>query len=85
MEFNLHIERLVLDGVDSAPGQSDLFQTSVTNELTRLFNRGGLASNFVGGTSLSRVATNSIQLSDEKPQALGQQIAKSVYRGIGRE
>ena len=85
MDINLHIERLVLDGVDIAPGQGDLLQTSVTNELTQLFNSGSLASNLVGGASLSRVATKSIQLSTDKPQSLGQQIAQSVYGGISRE
>jgi len=85
MEFNLHIERLVLDGVDVALGQGDLLQVSVTNELIRLFNSGGLASNLVNGASLNRVKAINIQLSGEKPQALGQQIAQSVYGGIGRE
>ena len=85
MDINLHIERLFLDGVDIGSGQSDLLQASVTNELTRLFSGGGLASNLVGGASLNRVVTNSNQLRDEKPLELGQQIARSVYRGIGRE
>jgi len=85
MNINLHIERLVLDGVDIAPSQNNLLQASVTNELTQLLNRGGLASSLVGGASLNGVATNSIQLSDGKPRALGQQIAQSVYGGIGRE
>ena len=82
MDINLHIERLFLDGVDIRSSQSDLLQTSVTHELTQLFNRGGIASNLVGGTSFNSVVTNSIQLSDGKPQTLGQQIAQSVYGGI---
>ena len=85
IEFNLHIERLVLDGVDIASGQGDLLQASVMNELTQLFNSGGLSSNLVGGASLTGVATSSIQLSTGKPQSLGQQIAHSVYGSIGRE
>ena len=85
MDINLHIERLVLDGVDIASGQNDLLQASVTKELAQLFISGGLASNFVAGASLSEVATNSIHLSDGKPRALGKQIAQSVYGGIGRE
>ena len=85
MDINVHIERLVLDGVDIEPGQGDLLQASVIRELTQLFNSGGLASSLIGGASVSRVATNNIQFSDGKPQSLGQQIAKSVYGGIGRE
>jgi hypothetical protein len=85
MDINLHIERLVLDGVDIVPGQNDLLQASVTNELTQLFNSGGLASNIVDGASLKQVRANNIQMSGGKPRALGQQIAQSVYGGIGRE
>jgi len=40
MNINLHIERLVLDGVDISPDQGDLLQASVINELTQLFNGG---------------------------------------------
>jgi hypothetical protein len=85
MDINLHIERLVLDGVDIAPGQGDLLHATVINQLTQLLNRGGIAPNIVGGSSLNNVATNSIQLNDGQPQVLGLQIAKSVYGGIGRE
>jgi len=85
VNINLHIEKLVLDGVDIASGQNNLLQASVTNELTQLFKSGGLASSLIGGASLNGVATNSIQISDKTPQSLGQQIALSVYGGIGCE
>lgn len=85
MVINLHIERLVLDGVDSTSGQNELLRASVTKELTQLFKSGGLASNLVDGAAVNRVNAKNIQVNGEKPQALGQQIAQSVYRGIGRE
>ena len=83
--INLHIENLVLDSVDVAPGQGDLLQASVTSELTRLLSNGGITSGFVGGDSQNRVATSGIQVADKSPRTLGQQIAQSVYGGIGRE
>ncbi len=85
MDINLHIERLVLDGVGIGCGQGDLLQASVTNELTRLFNRGGLVSIFVGGAALSGVATNSIQMSDGKPKHLVNELLNLCYGGIDRE
>lgn len=85
MDINLHIESLVLDGVDIASGQGDLVQASVANELTQLLHSGGLDTNLIAGASLNRVDVNNIQVSDEKSHALGQQIAQSVYGGIGRE
>jgi len=43
MNINLHIERLVLDGVNIAPGQHHVPQTSVETELTRLLAEGGVS------------------------------------------
>lgn len=85
MNINLHIERLVLDGIHIAPCQRRLLQANVTTELTRLLGSDGLAGNLVEGAALSRMSTRAIQLTNSKPEQLGQQIARSVYGGIGRE
>ncbi len=85
MNINLHIERLVLDGVNITAKQRDLLQTSVTTELTRMFAEGGLSSSLAQGTSLSRISTDDIQLTDNKPAQLGQNIAQSVYGGLTHE
>jgi|WetSurMetagenome_2_1015567.scaffolds.fasta_scaffold488573_2 hypothetical protein len=84
--IQLHIERLVLDGVDIAPGQRHVLQASVTAELTRLLTDGGLAPGLVQGIALPRLSTGGIQLAgDNHPAQLGRQIAQSVYGGIGHE
>ena len=86
MKLNLHIERLVLDGVNVAPGQSHLLQASVATELTRMLTDGGLSSSLAKGTALPRVSTSDIQLNDgNNPMQLGRQIAQSVYGDIGYE
>ncbi len=85
MNINLHIERLVLDGVDIAPNQRHSLQASVETELTRLLTEGGLASSFAQGTALPRLSTSNIHITDNNPTQLGQQIALSVYGGIGHE
>ena len=85
MNINLHIERLVLDGLNIAPGQRDLLQASVTTELTQLLNNAGLTGNLVEGVSLPRLFASSIQLTGKCPTQLGQQIAQSVYGGIVHE
>ena len=85
MNINLHIERLVLDGVNIAPGQRHLLQTSVTTELTRLLADGGLSPSLAQGTALPRMSTSGIQLAGgNDPTRLGRQIAQSVYGGIGK-
>ena len=85
MNINLHIERLVLDGVNIAPSQRDLLQASVTAELRKLLNNGGFANNLVQGFALPRLSTNDIQLTGNNSIQLGKQIAQSVYGGIGHE
>jgi hypothetical protein len=84
MNINLHIERLVLDGVNIAPGQRHLLQASVETELTRMLTEGGVSSSLTQGSALSRLSTSGIQLTGNNPAQLGRQIAQSVYGGIGK-
>ena len=85
MNIHLHIERLILDGLDFPPGQQHLLQTSVEIELTRLLTDGGLSPSLAQGIVLPRMSTSGIQLTSNNPTQIGQQIAQSVYRGIGHE
>jgi hypothetical protein len=82
----LHIERLVLDGINIGPDQRPLLHASVEAELLRLLTDGGLSPGLAQGTALQRMSTSAIQLTGgNNPTQLGQQIARSVYGGIGHE
>lgn len=86
MNINLHIERLVLNGVNIPACQRNLLQAGVITELTRMLTEGGLSHSLTQGADLQRMSTGVIQLiSDKNSMQLGQQIAKSVYGGIGHE
>ncbi len=85
MNIKLHIDRLVLDGLDFSPDQQQVLQTSVVNELTRLLSEGGVAPHLSGGIALARLSAGDIQVADSRPAQLGRQIAQSVYGGIGYE
>ena len=86
MDINLHIERVVLDGVGLAPGQRHLLQASLETELARLLTDGGLASGLAQGAAVPQMSTSSSELTGgTNPTQLGQQIAQSVYGGIGHE
>lgn len=86
MRINLHIDRLVLDGVNLKPGQQHLVQAGLEAELSRLLTDQELASGFVRNLAVPRVTTGGIQLAgDNNPSQLGQQIAQSVYGGIDHE
>ena len=86
MNIHLHIERLVLDGVDTIPGQNHVLQSHVTTELTRMIRDGELSPNLTQAVAIPHIFTDDIQLPDNKSSAeMGQQIAQSVYGGIGHE
>lgn len=84
MNINLHIERLLLDGVHIAPNQRHLLQVSIEAELTRLLTQGGVAASMSQGLAVPKISAANLQLtSGTNPTQLGQQIAASVYSGIG--
>jgi hypothetical protein len=85
MNINLHIERLILYGVDVPHSQRRLLQASVESELTRLFIKGGVPQHLASGSALPHVPASPIHMvGDSDPVRLGRQIATSVYAGIGK-
>ena len=83
MNINLHIERLILDGVELNAGQRRLLHRSVEAELGRLLTQGGVAKELAGGAAVSQVSASGIRLAANDPARMGRQIAQSVYGGIG--
>lgn len=85
MNINVHIERLILDGLPIGYGQRPLVQAAVEAELARLLADDGLSPELLAGGALPSVRTGSIQLANEGTTIqLGRQIAQAVYGGIGR-
>ncbi len=85
MNINLHIERLVLDGISLAPGERPLLQGAVQTELTRLLANSGLNEALRAGGALYSMRAAGIQLANEgSPARLGGQIAGAVYGEIGK-
>ena len=83
MNVNVHIERLIVDGVNVPPGQSHLLQASVQVELARLLTDRGVSPRLKAGGALPQVVANGIQLASGNDVAhLGAQIARTVYGGI---
>lgn len=85
MNINLHIERLILDGVPVAQSQRPLLQAAIEAELANLLAADGLAPGLRAGGAVPQVRGSSIQLPGQaSPSDLGRQIARAVYGGIGR-
>jgi len=83
--MNVHIERLILDGLPMTSAQGPHVQGALEKELTRLLVGGGLSEELRGGIALPRVRAATLQLTaDNHPATLGHGIARAVYRGIGK-
>lgn len=86
MNINLHIDRLVLDGLELAPEHRSLLQAAVESELSRLLTERGLSSSLARGIAVPRMSARDMQITGvSSPTELGRQIAQSVYGGIGHE
>lgn len=82
--IELHIDRLILDGIFLSHAQRPLLQAAVEAELGRLLTEGGVGAEWQQGGAVPSVPAAAIQLSpDGNPTQWGHQIAQSVYRGLG--
>jgi len=82
MKINVHIERVILDGVPV--DRPRLLRGALEKELTHQLTQGGLSAEFGHGCAVPYVAGGGIGLRENDPSArLGTQIANAVYRGIG--
>lgn len=80
----VHIERIVLEGIDVAPHQQLQLQAAIESELVRLLAKYGIGMQLRTGGAVAKLAGASIQLTGEGPTQFGMQIAQAVYRGISR-
>lgn len=86
MKINVHIERLILDGLPIRTSQGTLVQASLERELASLLSGNGLAPELMAGGAVSHLPATSIQLTkDSPPPRVGQQIAQAVHGRIGGE
>jgi hypothetical protein len=84
MKIELHIERLILDGLPVERRHGRLVQAAVEKELACLIGAHGLAREWQSGGAVPRVNAPSFGLANETlPSRLGQQIAQSIYASIG--
>lgn len=89
MNIELHIERLVLDGLPLERSQAAHVQAAVEAELARLLAQDrvagdALAQAWPAGGAVPSVPAAPIQLrAGARPAEIGGQIARSVYGGIG--
>lgn len=85
MKMNVHIERLVLEGLPVSSWQGPQIRSAVQKELTRLLFAGGLSDELRGGVAVPGIRAGAIQVGpDYQPATLGQSIAQAVHGGVGQ-
>ena len=85
MKIQVHIERLVLEGLPVTSRDGSRVQAAVEAELGRLFGATGVRGQLRSGGALPKLAGHPLHLEQsQQPGRLGQQIARSIHGGIGR-
>ena len=85
MSINVHIEHLILDGPYFGSAQGPAIGAAVRAELGRLLKEGGVESSFQAGGAWASTSAGIVDLRNNQPAQLGQQIARAVYQGIGQK
>lgn len=85
MKINVHIERLVLEGLPLSRAQGPLVQRAVEAELARLLAGSGVANELSSAGKIPRAQGSPVRYANEaSPRQLGTQIAQSVHAGLGK-
>jgi hypothetical protein len=85
MKICVHIDELVLHGLPVTSLQGPRIQRAVETELRHLLFSKGLAQEFQTSGSRPSVRADTFSVTPSStPAQLGKQIARSVYRGIGK-
>ena len=82
MNVRVHIDRLVLDGIDLPHGTRRAFRASLERVLAERILAGGISPELAAGIAVPSVAVPSIELTADAPK-LGAAVGHSIAAGIG--
>jgi hypothetical protein len=84
MTIEVHIERLVLEGLPVTSADGPRIRAAVEGELSRLLAAGGLSCELASGGAAPSIDAPEISLAPRaRPDAIGRAVARSVHTGIG--
>ncbi|MGB3299228.1 MAG: hypothetical protein WBA76_13235 [Phormidesmis sp.] len=79
MTLNLHIDRMIIEGLTLPHSQRSKFQASVEAELSRLFSVHGVPLTVQKGDRIPHILADLPITNQPNPVQLGQQLAQSIY------
>ena len=84
MTIHLHVDRLVLDGVDVQRNHAGIVRRAIESELSTMIRDRGLAKGLQSGCRVPAMRGEDFSLNRGiRPATLGKQIAHAIYGGIG--
>jgi hypothetical protein len=84
VNIELHIERLILDGLQVEPRNRAHLQAALEAELTRLLTVDGLRSELLSGGAVRSLSAGEIHVTNQTTGTqLGNHIGQAVHGGIG--
>lgn len=85
MTINLHIDRVVVDGVSLGRGSERQVRAAVERELTALFATRGVPNSLLGGGAVPKLSGTSMRQSKgSTPTGVGRDVAGSIYGSFSR-
>ena len=85
MNISVHIERLVLEGIDIPHADRPLLQAAIAEELGRLMAEGEIGERLRSGGAVPSVPAAPIELTQGgSPAQMGASIARSIHGGLTR-
>ena len=82
--IQVHIDRLVLDGLPVQNHEGPAVKKAFQAELGRLLAEGNLSAELTGGGAFREMPGGSMTIGQRDPRKIGREIARVVYGGIGR-
>ncbi len=83
MNINVHIERLILEGLPVSSHDAAVVRAAVQAELSRLLAEHGVEAPSHAASELPHLSAGLIHLThDVRPITVGDQIARVVHKGI---
>ena len=83
MNINLHIDRIILEGLAVGSGHKRSLQIALQTELAQLIAGSGLSPSLARGGAIPETTVPAIHFADQhNPAQLGTQIAQSVHQGL---
>ena len=85
MKIQVHIERLILEGLPVNGHDGPRVRAAVAAELGRLIGAQGIAAGLRTGGAVAAVRADAMRIeSHASPRRLGTEIARAVYGGLRR-